>query len=324
MKLNKKNNLVNLLCIPMLLLFGSSFGFQQDNQLNVNFEKTAADTVLVVSTGMNFDLPAEIPSGWTTFKYENRSGETHFFVLEKLPEGKSIENTRNEVVPVFNRAMDFINTGNSEQGFAEFSELPAWFFDVVFTGGPGLISPGKTAVTTVELEPGNYVIECYVKMPNGMFHTAMGMLEEIKVLETKGSGNRPYEDVLVEISSEDGISYKETPRAGKMNFSVHFRDQKPHEHFVGHDVHLVRLRENASLDELNTWMNWSDPEAFKTPAPAGVEFLGGTQEMPEGKTSFFTATLTPGNYAFIAEVPDPLSKNMLVTFNIPEPVTSKR
>lgn len=157
-----------------------------------------------------------------------------------------------------------------------------------------------------------------------MFHTAMGMLEEIKVLDTAGEGNPPYEDVLVEISSNEGITYREEPRAGKMNFSVHFRDQKPHEHFVGHDVHLVRLEEDANLDELNSWMNWSDPDAFKTPAPKGVVFLGGTQEMPEGKTSYFTASLSPGNYAFIAEVPDPRSKNMLVTFKIQDPMTSKR
>ncbi|MCM4161345.1 hypothetical protein FHG64_08465 [Antarcticibacterium flavum] len=319
MKLNDQIISIFLLC-SSLLLAGNAFSFQQEEIRHM----MAQDTILVVSTGMNFELPAEFPSGWTTFKYDNRSGDTHFFVLEKLPEGKSIENTRKEVVPVFNRAMDYINNGDSEQGFAEFNDLPAWFFDVVFTGGPGLISPGRAAITTVDLEPGNYVIECYVKMPNGMFHTAMGMLEEFKVKETKGEGKPPYEDVLLEISADEGITYKENPREGKMNFSVFFRDQKPHEHFVGHDVHLVRLEENANLDELNTWMNWSDPDAFKTPVPEGVIFLGGTQEMPEGKTSYFTATLTPGNYAFIAEVPDPRSKNMLVTFSIPGNRLSKR
>ncbi|HSI70910.1 MAG TPA: hypothetical protein VK941_11795 [Gillisia sp.] len=315
MKLNNKITFINLIGISLILFFaGNCYAFQPDNFP----PDLSADTVLVVSTGMNFKLPAEIPSGWTTFKYENSTEETHFFVLEKLPEGKSIDDTRDEVVPVFNRAMNFINNGNSEQGFAEFNELPAWFFDVVFTGGPGLISPGKTAITTVNLEPGYYVIECYVKMPNGIFHTAMGMLEEITVLENVSTGKPPYEDVLLEISSTEGITYKEKPRAGKINFSVHFRDQKAHENFVGHDVHLVRFSEDANLEELNSWMDWSNFYGFKTPAPEGVEFLGGTQEMPEGKTSYFTATLTPGNYAFIAEVPDPRSKNMLVTFKIPD------
>lgn len=320
MKSNRGKHFYFSFLMVFLLFYGSSYGFLQEEFQH----KPETDTVLVVSTGMNFELPDEIPSGWTTFKYENRSGDTHFFVLEKLPEGKSIENTRNEVVPVFNRAMEYINNGDSEQGFAEFDELPAWFFDVVFTGGPGLISPGRSAITTVNLEAGNYVLECYVKMPNGMFHTAMGMLEEIEVTNENNGEKPPFEDVLVEISSNEGITYKEEPREGTMNFSVHFVDQKPHEHFVGHDVHLVRLEENANIDELNAWMNWSDPEAFKTPVPAGIVFLGGTQEMPEGHTSYFTATLTPGEYAFIAEVPDPRSKNMLLTFSVPNAILSKR
>ncbi|UJH90371.1 hypothetical protein LZ575_16220 [Antarcticibacterium sp. 1MA-6-2] len=56
--------------------------------------------VEIVSTGMNFELPNEIPSGWTTFKYKNLSPDVHFFVLEKMPAGRTIEDTRAEIILV--------------------------------------------------------------------------------------------------------------------------------------------------------------------------------------------------------------------------------
>jgi len=67
----------------------------------------------------------------------------------------------------------------------------------------------------------------------------------------------------------------------------------------------------------------TDPDPFKTPAPQGVDFLGGMEDLPavEGKyeshMGYFDAHLKPGTYAFIAEVPDPISKNMFKVFTVP-------
>ena len=52
------------------------------------------------------------------------------------------------------------------------------------------------------------------------------------------------------------------------------------------------------------------------PAPEGIVFLGGVNDMPAESTGYFTAVLTPGKYALISEVPNTLSKNMLKTFVI--------
>jgi hypothetical protein len=122
--------------------------------------------------------------------------------------------------------------------------------------------------------------------------------------------------------SNSGIELESAPRPGLRTFAVHFDEQMVHEHFLGHDVHLVRLPDDTDLDALAVWMNWSAVGALATPAPA--EFLGGTQEMPAGSTAYFTAQLTPGRYALIAEVPDPAGKNMLKTFSVPAGSQSSR
>ena len=71
---------------------------------------------------------------------------------------------------------------------------------------------------------------------------------------------------------------------------------------------------NVSIKELEKWMNWVDPKGFIKPAPAGLNFLGGVNDMPAGYKGYFIASLKTGNYALVSEVPNALSKNMLKTF----------
>ncbi len=279
-------------------------------------EKSEPGVVEVVTNAMDFKLPKSIPSGWTTFKYRNQSPDTHFFILEKYPEGKNITSATKEIIPVFQQAMDSINVGKTEAGMAVFGNLPEWFHEVQFLGGTGLIAPGKIAQTTVNLEPGNYLIECYVKMNNGMFHSTMGMLEEFTVTKDNNGKEPPTANSEINISSTKGIEFKNEIQAGRQTFKVNFLDQKTYPNFVGHDVHLVKLTKDADLKTLEKWMNWLDPKGFISPMPAGFEFMGGLQEMPGGNSGYFTVNLTEGRYAFISEVPDASKLNMLKEFTI--------
>ncbi|MFV8225491.1 hypothetical protein [Christiangramia aquimixticola] len=274
--------------------------------------------VTVTSKGMNFELPKKIKSGWQEFRYENKSGDTHFFILEKLPEGKHIEDSKKEVVPVFDAAMQLINQGEAEKGFEKFGELPEWFSQIQFLGGAGLVSPGHTAYTTLNLEPGNYLLECYVKMPNGSFHSTMGMLEEIEVISAKSNHSEPEAENVVNISTANGIVLENKIKPGLQTFKVNFLDQKTYSNFVGHDVNLLRYDSDKDLVTLNKWVNWLEVGSLTSPAPENLVFLGGTQELPGGSTAYFTADLKPGKYALVSEIPDPKSHNMLLTFEINE------
>ena len=282
----------------------------------INEAKGREGVVEIITNTMDLQVDSQIPSGWTTFRYLNKSNETHFFVLEKLPEGKTLADSRAEVIPIFQDGMDLLNQGKTEEGFAEFDRLPAWFFEVVFNGGVGLVSPGGVAETTLQMSPGLYVMECYVKMPNGKFHSAQGMVAQLEVTDNDNGQTAPKAEIDVSISAMEGIVIENKINSGLQTIAVHFKDQKPHEHFIGHDVHLVKLTDDSDIVQLNTWMNWADPEAFTTPAPEGLIFLGGVQEMPQDSKGFFSAELEKGQYALVAEVPDPLSKHMLVTFMV--------
>lgn len=279
-----------------------------------------ANVVDITSTGKNFDMPEQIPSGWTTFRYRNATGMTHFAQIELLPAGIGIADQQLEVAPVFQEGMDLINAGMFNEALAAFGRLPAWFFGVVFTGGPGLTAPGHISETTVYLEPGTYLLECYVKQ-NGVFHSfnpsgdGYGMVREFSVTAQPSPAQEPRATLELSISSQDGIQVPDRIRPGRHTVAVRFADQIVHEHFLGHDVHLARLRDDTDMDALATWMNWSDPAGLDGPAPA--EFLGGVNDMPAGSIAYMDILLTPGRYAWIAEVPDPAGKNMLKIFMVP-------
>jgi hypothetical protein len=278
--------------------------------------------VEIVARGLEFDAPDRVAPGWTTLRLTNESPMVHFALLERLPAGIGVREQQEQVAPVFQEGMNLLAAGDVEAAQAKFAELPAWFGEIVFLGGPGLVAGGLSSTATMDLEPGTYLIECYVKT-EGIFHsydpspTSYGMVHELTVAGERHPASEPRPDVAITLSSGSGIEIDGAPRAGANVVAVHFSDQAPHENFVGHDVHVARLDDDTDIDALARWMDWTRRGGLETPAP--VEFVGGLNEMPAGTTGYFTVELEPGRYAWVAEVPGPADKGMLKTFVVAAP-----
>lgn len=262
-----------------------------------------------------FKMEADtIPSGWTTFKFTNVSPMVHFMVLEAMPQNRTSKDSKREVFPVFQEAMDLINSGSADEGLAKLGELPQWFAEVVFSGGPGFTSPGNTTETTVFLEPGNYMVECYVKTKEGDFHSALGMFGDLRVTKDSTGVPEPTGATLEINLSNNGFDVHGETTPGKHLVAVHFNEDKPP--LLGNDVQVVRLEGNTSIDSVAAWMDWSQPYGLVSSAerPAPAEFLGGTHELPKGRTAYFTVELRPGEYAWISERPanNPMYQRFMV------------
>ena len=143
------------------------------------------------------------------------------------------------------------------------------------------------------------------------------MVHPLTVTTEPSSAPAPVPTLVVTISAERGIEAEPRVPSGRHTVAVHFADQKTHEHHLGHDVHLARMKDDTEFAAILRWMDWTQPEGLETPAPA--EFLGGTHEMPAGETGYFTVDLEPGHYAWIAEVPDAETKGMLTRFIVSSP-----
>lgn len=261
-------------------------------------DMAVGNAVDVIARDFSFEAPAEIPSGWTTFRFRNMGAQEHFMAISRMPAGKTVEDYRNDVViGAFGGAMGPYYDGEVELGAALenlVALLPPWFFELVSAGGTGLISGGGTAETTVELEPGYHVIECYVKAPDGRFHVDLGMLEGFVVTEEQNGASAPEADFDVTLANYV-IEAPETVSAGEHTIRVRYL-QDP-EGMLRHDVHLVELGPDADLEALVPWMSWID--GMVSPAPA--TFVGGSEQMHAGDVSYMIVDLEPGPYAWISE-----------------------
>jgi hypothetical protein len=309
----------NLLCIILgttLITFGckDNSSKEEKNQTSENILMDK-DYVEVITTGMDFQLKDTITHGWTTFKYINNSYEPHFFIFEKMPDSIGIDNYVNELLPPFKTAFEYLNKGDVAAGMKEFEKIPAWFYKVELFGGVGLTSPKTTTESTVYLDPGTYVMECYVRMPDGTPHTFMGMLKELTVIEGKEEKPEPNSDFEISISSDEGITFVDSLKVGSYSFGVNFKDQKLYENMLGHDVNLVKVENDTLLGTLSKWLNASDMSAFRSPAPAGLTFLGGVEDLQASKKGYFKANLDKGTYILVSEIPQAAERRMFKIFN---------
>lgn len=254
--------------------------------------------VEVEVTEFRFEAPESIPSGWTTFRMENTGKQEHFMVLWPLPEGISYTDFEEDLLGPFMQLSSQYDQGEIDRD--EFMEgigtaLPAWSMEFLQgAGGAAMTSPGLTATTTVHLPPGEYVMECYVRSPEGVMHNMLGMLRPLMVTGEKTGAGEPEADRVVDVHA-DGIDIDAPLNAGSHTIRVNF-----HEHPEGlltHDINLARLDDDSDIDEIVAWMDWVD--GMRAPAP--VEFLGGVEHMPSGSTGYMTVELEPGRYLWVSE-----------------------
>ena len=260
---------------------------------------SAPPTVEVVAHDFAFEAPDTIRAGWTRFHFRNDGAQTHFFVLDHLPEGRGLEDFAAAAAAPFDSAMRGLEAGTLDKAQAAAllgRMLPAWFGGVEQTGGVGLLAPGWEADAVVRLDPGTYVIECYVKTPDGVFHTSLGMARQLTVSGPATEAVAPDADLAIAFV-EGSMDAPAEVSAGAHTVAVRYRSQP--EAGLANDVSVVRLEDGQTPADVVPWMDWMNPEGLRAPAPA--TFVGGVQEVPEGGTAYFTVDLEPGRYAWISE-----------------------
>lgn len=305
-----------------LILLVSACGREQESaETTVDGTATASDAYVVElrAIGKTFEGPSTIPSGWTTFDLVNSSGMLHFALIDVPPEGITAREMDSEVMRPFQDAMDAMTAGDEEAVDAAFGRFPAWIAELGRAGGPGLVSAGLRSQATVYLEPGHYIVECYIKS-DGVFHTTgpapgqLGMMLDLTVTAEGNGAPEPTPNATLAIRNSGFELVSGELKPGSNTIRVDFVEQQALPSFVGNDVHVMRIDDADSVAAANAWMDWRTNDGLEDPGP--VTFLGGINDLPAGAHGYFTVELARGDYAFIAEMPDPQANGFVLPFSV--------
>lgn len=222
--------------------------------------------VMFTAREFSFDGPSEIPAGLTMFHLMDAGKEIHHLQILKLEQGKTFA--------------DF-------EAAVKSGGMPAW---VVPYGGVNPPAPGSETAATEVMEPGNYAIVCFVESADHMPHLAKGMMKPLTVTGVASATTEPAADVTLDLSDYT-FTLSKPLVAGKQVIKVVNQAEQPHE------VVLVQLAPGKTMQDLGNWV-----ADMKGPPPGKP--LGGIPLIVKGKTAYFDADLTPGDYGFICFAPD--------------------
>jgi uncharacterized cupredoxin-like copper-binding protein len=261
-----RNSLLTNLASAALLALATACTTEGDARESAPAARPAS-VVTVIATDYAFDAPASIPAGPTTLRLVNRGPELHHVQLVRIEEGHTFE----ELAKI-----------NPEAG-----PPPAW---IRFVGGPNAPVPGAESQATLNLEPGNYAILCFIPSPDGVLHMMKGMARPLTVTppavasaETTPHARITLRDYSYELTGEIA--------AGRRTIRVDNQAAQPHELIV------VRLAPGKTAQEMVSWL-------LKMEGPPPGAPQGGTSFLARGVSNDVTIDFHPGEYALLCMVPD--------------------
>lgn len=262
--------------VPILLLSAAACASEEETPqpaASAATDEAQPYVVEIRQADYAFSIPAEIKSGWVTFRAPNEGAEHHVAVFLKLPEG--------------------VTRADWYSAMANPDEAPSaeWWGEMGDAGGTGAVASGLTAETTMYMEPGLYGVLCGVLAPDGTSHWVKGMHATFEVLDEPSGAPEPTADIHLTLG-EDGFEQEGSVTPGTHTVAVHFAHQ-PAERT--HDVHVARLKEGETLEQAVALMD-------RPIEPFPMDFVGGAEQGPEGRTDYFTVTFEPGRYAWVCHL----------------------
>ena len=236
-----------------------------------------------------FAGPTSIESGVVTFVLDNTSENFHHLQLARLTDGMTVED--------FHQRLMTLQPG---------TPLPSWFVDA---GGVNPPPPGEPARVTLMVEPGEYVVLCFVDTPDHVPHFAKGMVAPLTVTEAAGApASLPESDRTLTLV-DYAFSFDAPLTSGSQDIRVVNGATQAHE------IALFRLVPGKTMEDVMTWGASYEGEPPMIPA-------GGVPAIRPGQEAVIHVELEPGDYVALCFLPDAndgvphLAHGMVLPFTI--------
>ena len=212
-------------------------------------ERADVAQIAITTHDFSFEAPSSAPGGAVRITVDNQGTEPHQVELVRVRRGADQDGVAAAVLRMDPAALNSL---------------------VTYHGGPNAVPPGEQRTTITELEPGRYVMLCFVAAPDGLLHVHKGMVGAIEITEPEASGTTwspPQAPLEVELDDYDFVV------AGELTPGTHLIAVEN----VGSEPHELRITSGG---------------------PAG-----GSSTISPGERTWVELVVEPGIYQFTCFVP---------------------
>jgi hypothetical protein len=228
----------------------------------------------IVATDFQFQAPEQVDAGLVNIRLFNRGQEMHHVLVIKVDRLDRISQIAREL--------------------RENNWSAPWMHPL---GGPESVGPGGVASASMVLEPGRYVLACIVASPTShRQHFMDGMIRELSVVKppTPVAMTLPPAEVSMKLF-EWSFTIAGPLHAGRRTIRIDNIGK------FEHHAWFVRIYPGRTVAQAVAW-------AENPLGPAPFEPVGGTTGLGAGRSVNVTLDLSPGEYAVLCTLFNPLSK----------------
>jgi uncharacterized cupredoxin-like copper-binding protein len=268
---------IGVASIAALLLLGAC-AEKKDASVSPGGNTEAAAQENVVEIGLTeyaFGMPEQIEGGMVTLEISNQGEMVHEMAFGKIEGDHDMADVQKA-----------LKSGSQ----------PKWFSDI---GGIPLVDPGMTVSLTRELEPGRYILMCFLPVPgSGKPHVMEGMVHIFDAVGTS-EATAPQVDATV-VATDKGFDVPSI-EAGDQTLELVNEGTKAHEFAI------YSLNEGMTEKDIGKWFE----SGFETPKPA--LFPGGMQSIEPGTTVWIEMTFESGRTYLLEDFEAKIKENIEVS-----------
>lgn len=203
--------------------------------------------IVITTRDFSFESPVEAVGGLVRVTVDNEGTQPHQVELVRARDGASSSDIIAAVQRMDAAALDAM---------------------VTYHGGPNEVPPGERRTTITDLEPGRYVILCFVAAPDGQLHVHKGMVGVIDITDPEAPSDWTPPTTELEVELDDyRFAVSGDPTAG---------------------THLVHIRNIGT-----------EPHEFR------VMGSGGSSTISPGAETWVELVVEPATYQVFCYVPSP-------------------
>jgi len=116
--------------------------------------------IVITASDYSFAAPRSAEGGLVRVTLDNQGAETHQVELVRVVDGHE---------------PDEIETAIRRRDVVALNSM------VIYHGGPNEVAPGSRGTVATQLDPGTYVLLCFVASPDGTLHVLRGMIAHIDI-----------------------------------------------------------------------------------------------------------------------------------------------